>query len=593
MTPPVLQSIIAKFGNLDRFRIVGEWSTDAGGRWHLPVVARLSVPPSEHMPSETSWRLVIGPNQPSDGVFYYPDAEDGINITFRHQDLNKLFNDGRPWRSGKPCLERPISGLGRDDWEDEPRDVESAALWKAARLLQWIDAAATGNLSTQGDVNELPAGVGLGSKVIVGFRETMDDLQWANSSVTRWGFAKLTAVPGAKSSMALAELLDERSKPIRAFNWGAIIQESQASLNAMWLLTAGLPVLKPWDAPSTWAELSELLATQDVDLADILVQAGARYRSSSRPTAAHRLMIGFPYASICGADPERIHWLAIANVKLAGRTEKRKGFRPREESRRLWDRQMARSRSSLMWVRTENWAPDQLQSRGGVGQQVAGTKILVIGAGSLGSAVAETLCRSGALHLAIMDGEILHVGNLVRHVLSMADTGHNKAEALAKKLNGLSPNAKTVAIPSDFGVTIDGELADMVRSYDVIVDCTGSDDLLDELAAFSWHDEKLFISLSMTWRAEGLLAFCAKETEFPVIDAKHRFEHAGAPTVQHGEANVEAIGCWNPVFPADADDVQKWSAVGSKFIRAAIAEPTRRFKYFRSTSDGGIVVDDV
>lgn len=596
MIPPVLLSIADEIGKGDRVHVSGEWERDETGRWHLPVIVRLSVAPTEHMPLDTRWRLVIGPNQPDDGVFYYPDADGGLTATFRHQDANPDPATNARWRYGKPCLERPIGGLGRDQWEDEPQEIQSAALWKTGRLLQWVDAAASDSLATIGTANELPAGLGQESSSTLGFNETAEARGWADVSQSRWGFASLVALPAAKSSWALAELFDERCVSVRRFEWGKALREATATVNAVWILAPSLPVHPPWRKPATWSELNHLLAQQGIDLARIMVSAGARYRSGSRPTASHRLLIGFPYASRVGFEPERLHWIAVAKMPLAGRTEKRDGFRGREESRRLWDRQLAHSNAPLSWIRTENWALDQLRSRGGAEKLVRESNILVIGAGSLGSAVAENLCRLGALRLGIMDGETLTVGNLVRHTLGMMDVGLNKADALARDLNFLSPHADIRSIPFRFdqrNVKAAISVADHVRAYDVIVDCTGSDDVLDELAAFDWGEEKVFVSLSMTWEAEGLLAFCARESRLPAVDAKHRFRAAGPPVVRHEDAMVEAIGCWHPVFPADADDVQQWAAHGTKFVRAAVLNPERRCTYYKRSKQGGTEIIDV
>ena len=592
MIPSVLRSIADTIAGTPRVAVRGTWEADCNGRWHIPIVADLAVAPSEHMPARTAWRLVIGPNQPADGVFIYPDAEGGILDTFRHQDWNLDPAEGASWRRGKPCLERPINGLGRDEWGDEPRELEAAALWKVGRLLQWIDAAASDTLVPPGSANELPAGVGMGAKLTLGFLEKAEDLVWSATTGTRWGFASLATVPGAANTWALAELLDERSDKVREFNWGTMLAAAPTTINTVWLLANSIPVRAPWNAPTTWCELRDDLSRQGVNLTAIIVQAGARYRAGARRTASHRLIIGFPYQSRVGDPPERIHWLCVGSLPLAGRTEKRDGFRPREESRRLWDRQLAGSNNGLVWLKAENWAPDQLQSRGGVERPVSDSRILLIGAGSLGGAVADNLVRAGVLQIGVFDGGTLEAGNLVRHVLSMADVGHNKSDALVRKLNGVSPNARLQSFPHEFAAGMTDASAQAARSYDVIVDCTGSDDLLDELAAFEWQEEKVFVSLSMTWGAEGLLAFCAKEVTFPTIDAKDRFANAGAPPVRHGDANVEAIGCWHPVFPADADDVQQWAALGSKFIRAAIIDPTRRLRYHRRTPGGGTEIVD-
>jgi len=593
VTPPVLQTIAEQIRDEARIRVEGDWEIDEKGRWHLAIVTHLSVAPSQHMPGETKWRVVIGPNQPADGVFIYPDAVGGIATTFRHQDYNPEPEPGAMWRDGKPCLERPIDGLGRDQWEDEPRELAAAALWKTGRLLQWIDAAAADALVEEGAANELPAGVGIGSKLTLGFREVFEGLDWAASVGERWGFASIASVPGATKTWALTELLDDRSNSIRRFEWGTSLAAAPSSIGAVWLLVPVLPVREPWDAPKTWAQLRDVLMAHNVDLVDIMVRAGARYRAGSRKTATHQLLIGFPYSQRVGEAPSRLHWLAIGKMPLAGRTEKRDGFRPREESRKLWDRQLAGSSKSLNWLRTENWAPDQLQSRGGVEPEVSSKKILIVGAGSLGSAIAENLVRAGAHRVGVMDGEILVTGNLVRHVLSMNDVGHAKADALVRKLNSVSPNAALQSFPMRFDRGMASDFAENVRGYDVIVDCTGSDDTLEHLSDFDWQDEKTFISLSMTWGAEGLLAFCAKEGSFPVIDAKNRFAKAGAPAVRHDEANVEAIGCWHPVFPASSDDVQQWAALGSKFCRAAIIDSTRCLRYFRRNASDGVEVIDV
>lgn len=590
MVPPVLTRSAEQFRLEPRIQVEGGWESDGEGRWNLTVTVDLHADPTDHLPARTGWRLVVGPKQPDDGVYFYPDAVTGLAATFRHQDANRPAGEGMPWRLGKPCLERPIGALGRDQWGDEPHDLEDRILWKAGRLLQWLDAAATDTLANPGDANELPAGLGQGSLITLGFSESTDSLEWARTTEAKWGFASTVEVPGAKSTTAVTELLDPSLNPIRRLKWGSTLSGQQPSIRTVWLLARALPISAPWTAPATWRELCEILDGQGIALADILVQAGARWRHEARVTAPLRMLIGFPFAARVGSDPERIHWLAIGKVPLAGPKEKRDGFRPIESSRRTWDRQLAGSRKTLPWIHTENWSPDQLGSRGMVGLDVQTSRILVLGAGSLGSAVAENLCRAGVRNLGIMDGERLHMGNVVRHTLTMEDIGHVKADVLAKRLNGTSPNVVAMALPYRFEGQLPDYAAEAVRSYDVVVDCTGSDDVLQAMATFDWRGEKLFVSLSMTWGAEGLLAFRASEASFPAVDAMQRFADVGAPTVRSDEAQVEAIGCWSPVFPATADDVQFWAAIGARAVRHAASDRSRRLTYYRRTAQDGVEV---
>lgn len=92
----------------------------------------------------------------------------------------------------------------------------------------------------------------------------------------------------------------------------------------------------------------------------------------------------------------------------------------------------------------------------------------------------------------------------------------------------------------------------------------------------------------MTWRAEGLLVFTASEATFPAFDAKESFHEMNVPPTDFGDARMEGIGCWHPVFPATAADVRMWGAVGTTTILEAIRLPKRRCQYFRQRFDGTV-----
>lgn len=51
---------------------------------------------------------------------------------------------------------------------------------------------------------------------------------------------------------------------------------------------------------------------------------------------------------------------------------------------------------------------------------------------------------------------------------------------------------------------------------------------------------------------------------------------------------MEGIGCWHPVFPASADDVRLWAAIGTKFIRRAVVERGRLCEHFVQDDYGAI-----
>jgi tRNA A37 threonylcarbamoyladenosine dehydratase len=73
---------------------------------------------------------------------------------------------------------------------------------------------------------------------------------------------------------------------------------------------------------------------------------------------------------------------------------------------------------------------------GGLG----GARCLVVGAGSVGSNLAEMLVRHGVGHISIMDGDVVSVANLSRSNYSAADVGTNKVNALALRLRAIKPD---------------------------------------------------------------------------------------------------------------------------------------------------------
>jgi adenylyltransferase/sulfurtransferase len=70
---------------------------------------------------------------------------------------------------------------------------------------------------------------------------------------------------------------------------------------------------------------------------------------------------------------------------------------------------------------------------------LAQQKIAIVGCGSIGSALADTLVRAGLGSLTLIDPELLKIENTGRHVLTPREVGQPKAEALARRLLEINP----------------------------------------------------------------------------------------------------------------------------------------------------------
>jgi len=108
---------------------------------------------------------------------------------------------------------------------------------------------------------------------------------------------------------------------------------------------------------------------------------------------------------------------------------------------------------------------------GAAGQsRLKNSKVVVIGAGGLGSPSALYLAAAGVGKLALVDYDVVDLSNLQRQVLfTNADVAQSKVAAAAKRLAALNPDIEVVA--HDLQLTADNIL-DTLREYDVVIDGT-------------------------------------------------------------------------------------------------------------------------
>lgn len=99
------------------------------------------------------------------------------------------------------------------------------------------------------------------------------------------------------------------------------------------------------------------------------------------------------------------------------------------------------------------------------------SKVLLIGAGGLGSPLAYYLAAAGVGTLGIMDGDRVDITNLQRQILhKTADIGRPKVESAAETIRALNPDVNVVPYP--IRITVEN-ITEIIRDYDLIVD--GSD----------------------------------------------------------------------------------------------------------------------
>ena len=137
-----------------------------------------------------------------------------------------------------------------------------------------------------------------------------------------------------------------------------------------------------------------------------------------------------------------------------------------------------------------------LHGVGGPGQQrLKGARVLVIGAGGLGSPLLQYLAASGIGTLGIVDDDSVSLSNLQRQVLhGTPDIGRRKVDSAADAVRRLNPHVAIEALP--LRVTVDNA-RELVRRFDIVAD--GSDNFVTRYAVSDacFHEGKTLVTAAV------------------------------------------------------------------------------------------------
>jgi hypothetical protein len=139
-----------------------------------------------------------------------------------------------------------------------------------------------------------------------------------------------------------------------------------------------------------------------------------------------------------------------------------------------------------------------LHYRGEAGrvQQLHDMKVAVLGCGSLGSQVADILCKAGIGEIALFDPDTLLWDNIYRHILGSEDVGSNKAKALAMFLEKKFPETNILPYVSKWEKHFADGTSPQFQRFDLIISLIGNTEN----------------------NTENFLSFCANhETPFPPV----------------------------------------------------------------------------
>ncbi|NJD39626.1 MAG: HesA/MoeB/ThiF family protein [Geobacter sp.] len=105
-------------------------------------------------------------------------------------------------------------------------------------------------------------------------------------------------------------------------------------------------------------------------------------------------------------------------------------------------------------------------------QRLRQSRVLIIGAGGLGSPAALYLAAAGVGTIGIADGDQVDLSNLQRQIIHSNETiGTVKTESAARRLQGLNPGCRVEQFPQ---MVDQHNLPELVRQYDMVLDAVDS-----------------------------------------------------------------------------------------------------------------------
>ena len=116
---------------------------------------------------------------------------------------------------------------------------------------------------------------------------------------------------------------------------------------------------------------------------------------------------------------------------------------------------------------------------GGTGQaKLLGARVLVVGAGGLGSPLILYLAAAGVGTIGVVDDDVVDLSNLQRQVVhETASIGMPKVDSARTSVGRINPDI--ALIPHQFRLTVDN-VAELIADYDLVID--GSDNFTVRIA---------------------------------------------------------------------------------------------------------------
>lgn len=225
-----------------------------------------------------------------------------------------------------------------------------------------------------------------------------------------------------------------------------------------------------------------------------------------------------------------------------------------------------------------------LKELGTEGQaKIRAAKVLIIGAGGLGSPASLYLTSAGVGKITIVDGDTVDLTNLQRQVVHSTErVGIPKALSAKISLQAVNPEVELEALVM---IPDEDQTRELVRAHDIILDCTDNTKSRYRLNRICWEEKKPLVSA-------GCVCFTGQVSVFDFRQADSACYACLFPNHDGNDEKASALGVFAPLVGilgcTQASEALKLIAgigeplVGRLFMIDALTMDVQVLKYRRN-----------
>ncbi|MEI8186924.1 MAG: ThiF family adenylyltransferase [Chlorobiaceae bacterium] len=143
------------------------------------------------------------------------------------------------------------------------------------------------------------------------------------------------------------------------------------------------------------------------------------------------------------------------------------------------------------------------RSAGILSEELMEKSVLVVGLGSGGSYVTESLARSGIGRFVLVDGENVEAENICRTTYYTGDIGCTKVSALTRHLQNINPTVEIMPCETDLAGVGHERLGAVINSVDLIIALTDDPYAQSRLNHYAYYCNKPALFAALYRGAEG------------------------------------------------------------------------------------------